>query len=70
MDTLHDKFVLSVQCMDSRYKVFEVITEWIQHLRTEPLEDLNQPGLDLTPDLLNEVSCLRSQAYKCEADLF
>jgi hypothetical protein len=33
MNELHDNFVLSVQNMHSRYKVFEVMAEWVEHLR-------------------------------------
>lgn len=59
MNSIHDKFVTSVQSMESRYKVFNVINEWIDHLKTAP-SDLTPTELELPPNVLNEVVYLMS----------
>jgi len=55
MEKLHDNFVMSVQTMQSRYKVFDVIGEWIEHLRNAT--DLEQSyNVELSESLHNEAS--------------
>ena len=65
MNELHDNFVLSVQTMQSRYKVFDVMAEWVDHLRNATDLEQSTYNPDISENIRNDVSPSLAIRYVC-----